>query len=225
MSDVKVEVKTLDDLQPDPNNVNKHSVRGHQLVENSIRRRGVGRGILAAGKNAEKPVIYAGNLTHEKARDAGIEEVVFVHTKGNQLVVTVRDDIEPGSAAAIALGLEDNESAKQSYSPDIDVLAALAAGDNAILSALRAEDKVFDGMIDRMTPQQIDYEKEWEGMPEFEQEDLSAVKSVKVNFKTLDDYAAFAELVGQKLTEKTRSIWYPQAEKIDMSSRLYRDES
>lgn len=150
MSDVRVEVKTLDDLQPDPNNVNKHTQRGHTLVENSIRRRGVGRGILAAGKTEGKPVIYAGNLTHEKARDAGIEEVVFVHTKGNQLVVTVRDDLEPGSAEAIALGIEDNESGKQSYSPDVDILAALAAGDNAILSALRQQDKTFNSVIEGM---------------------------------------------------------------------------
>src|SRR5690606_41462076 len=70
----KVEIKSIEDLIPDSNNINKHTQRGHTLVENSIRRRGVGRGILAAGKNTEKPVIMAGNLTHEKARDAGIKE-------------------------------------------------------------------------------------------------------------------------------------------------------
>src|SRR5690606_22496872 len=107
----KVEIKSIEDLIPDSNNINKHTQRGHTLVENSIRRRGVGRGILAAGKNTEKPVIMAGNLTHEKARDAGINEVIFVHTTGNQLVVTVRDDLDPTSAEAIALGIEDNESA------------------------------------------------------------------------------------------------------------------
>jgi DNA modification methylase len=150
MSDVKVEVKTLDDLQPDPNNVNKHTVRGHQLVENSLRKRGAFRSIAAAGKGVDKPVVMAGNLTIEKARDAGFDEVIFVHTNGRQLVSVIRDDIAPGSAEAIALGLEDNESAKQSYNADIDVLAALAAGDNAILSALRAEDKIFDGMLEGM---------------------------------------------------------------------------
>jgi site-specific DNA-methyltransferase (adenine-specific) len=150
MTQPKVEVKTLDDLQPDPNNVNKHSVRGHQLVENSLRRRGAFRSVAAAGKGVEKPVVMAGNLTVEKARDAGFEEVIFVHTNGRQLVSVIRDDIEPGSPDAIALGLEDNESASKSYSPDIDVLAALAAGDNAILTALRNDDRVFDGMIEGM---------------------------------------------------------------------------
>lgn len=146
----KVETKSIEDLLPDPNNANKHTVRGHTLVENSIRRRGMGRGILAAGKNTDKPIIMAGNLTHEKARDAGIEEVVFVHTTGNQLVVNVRDDLDPTSPEAIALGIEDNESGKQSYSPDIDLIAAMSAGDSGVLSALKAEDKVFAGMLEGM---------------------------------------------------------------------------
>lgn len=143
----KVETKSIDDILPDPNNANKHTQRGHQIVENSIRRRGVGRGILAAGKNTDKPVIMAGNLTAEKARDAGIDEVVFVHTTGNQLVVTVRDDLDPTSPEAIALGIEDNESGKQSYNPDIDLLAAMSAGDNGVLSKLKEDDKIFGNML------------------------------------------------------------------------------
>lgn len=146
----RVETKSIDDILPDPNNANKHTQRGHQIVENSIRRRGVGRGILAAGKNTDKPVIMAGNLTAEKARDAGIDEVVIVHTTGNQLVVTVRDDLDPTSPEAIALGIEDNESAKQSYNPDIDLLAAMSAGDNGVLSALKRDDKIFGGMLEEM---------------------------------------------------------------------------
>lgn len=150
MPNPRIETKSIEDLLPDQNNINKHNQKGHQLLENSIRRRGVGRGILAAGKNTESPIILAGNLTHEKARDAGIEEVVYVHTTGNQLVVTVRDDLDPTSAEAIALGIEDNEIGKQSYSPDIDILAALAAGDNALLSKLKNEDETFGNMLEGM---------------------------------------------------------------------------
>ena len=51
---------------------------------------------------------------------------------------------------------------------------------------------------------------EWQGMPEFEQEDLLAVKSVKVNFLLLEDVKSFAELINQNITEKTKSIWYPK---------------
>ena len=134
----------------DPNNVNKHTLKGRKLVENSLQRRGAFRSIASAGKGVEVPTVYAGNLTLETAVEAGFKEIVNVHVRGDQLVNVVRDDVEPGSAQAIALGLEDNESGKQSYNPDIDILAALAAGDNAILSKLREEDKTFNGMLERM---------------------------------------------------------------------------
>ena len=151
MTQPKVEVLPIEQgATTDPNNVNKHSARGGKLLNNSLQKRGAFRSIASAGKGVDVPVTYAGNYTLEKAVEAGFKEIVNVHVRGDQLVNVVRDDIEPGSAQAIALGLEDNESAKQSYNPDIDILAALAAGDNAILSKLRSEDKVFSGMLEGM---------------------------------------------------------------------------
>lgn len=146
----KIKRAKITELQPDPNNLNKHTQRGHTIVENSMRKRGLGRGILAAGKGVDNPVVMAGNLTLEKAVDAGFENVILVHTTGNELVVTVRDDLAPDSAEAIALAIEDNESSKQSYNPDIDVLAALAQGENAVLAALREEDKILNSVIEGM---------------------------------------------------------------------------
>lgn len=143
----RVEVKTLDDLEADPNNVNRHTAKGRKLVSNSIQRRGAFRSIAAVGKGVKKPVVMAGGLTREQAREAGINEVIFVHTNGKQLVSVVRDDIAPGSAEAVALGLEDNEAARQSYNPDVDILAALAEGENAVLAQLRKEDQPLDEMI------------------------------------------------------------------------------
>lgn len=147
MSD-KIKRVKITELQPDPNNLNQHTQRGHTIVENSMRRRGIGRGILAAGKGVDNPVVLAGNLTLEKAVDAGFENVILVHTTGKDLVVNVRDDIAPNSAEAIALAIEDNESSKQSYNSDVEVLAALAQGENAVLAALRNEDKILNSVIE-----------------------------------------------------------------------------
>jgi hypothetical protein len=52
----------------------------------------------------------------------------------------------------------------------------------------------------------------WEGMPEFEQDDLSPYQSIKVHFASSKDRESFAALVNQTLTENTKSIWYPKAE-------------
>jgi len=150
MSKPKVEVlpiakaATMDLL-----NTNKHSQRGRGREENSMRRRGINRPIAAAGMGVDVPVISAGNQTFEIAAEIGIKEAIVVHTRGDQMIINVRDDIAPGSPEFHALSIEDNITA-QDFQPDVDILASLAAGDNAILAALRAEDKIFDGMIEGM---------------------------------------------------------------------------
>lgn len=48
-------------------------------------------------------------------------------------------------------------------------------------------------------------------MPEYSHTDLEPAQTVKVHFANADDREKFSALVGQKITEKTRSLWYPQA--------------
>lgn len=56
------------------------------------------------------------------------------------------------------------------------------------------------------------WEPYWQGMPEFDQHDLSAFCSLTVNFACEADLQDFAALIEQKLTNKTRSVWHPTAE-------------
>lgn len=115
----------------------------------------------------------------------------------------------------------------------LDPIAAMAAADKQQLDALLREVDTGSAALQEMLGKlaadsgvtKFDPMAEWEGMPEFEQDDLSPAFAVKVNFRSAEDLRAFATLLGQPLTENTRSIWYPQAEKIDISSELYRDES
>lgn len=67
------------------------------------------------------------------------------------------------------------------------------------------------------------WHSEWRGMPEFVQEDLGPFKSVIVHFESRADLDAFSKLVGQKLTENTRSIWYPAAEIGRYANKRYAD--
>ena len=50
---------------------------------------------------------------------------------------------------------------------------------------------------------------EWVGMPEFAQQKKEPFKEVIVRFETEDDYNEFQQLIGQKMTLKTKSIWHP----------------
>lgn len=49
----------------------------------------------------------------------------------------------------------------------------------------------------------------WVGMPEFEQEKKEPFSQITVRFETQEDMEDFANLIGQKLTPKTKSIWHP----------------
>lgn len=71
----------------------------------------------------------------------------------------------------------------------------------------------------------IDYDKEWEGMPEFEQDDLGPMKTIKVHFATQGDIDAFAEIVSHPITDKTIYIWYPKKAPSDLTKMVCKDES
>lgn len=144
--------------------------------------------------------------------------------KGQPLIpvnyVELTDDEE-------ALALATLDAITEQAEPIPDKLAALLArtremtADRPGLGAMLERLKLRAGM----NGQVIDPMAEWQGMPEFEQEDLTAYQSIHVHFKNREDVDTFAELVGQRLTEYTRSIWYPEAEKTDMKNRRYQNES
>jgi hypothetical protein len=76
-------------------------------------------------------------------------------------------------------------------------------------------------------PEEVnDPNAEWVGMPEFEQKDVfGAIASIKVHFATLQDLAAFSELVGQEVNAKTAFIWYPKRERENLKAYVVKDES
>jgi hypothetical protein len=70
----------------------------------------------------------------------------------------------------------------------------------------------------------LDPNKEWHDvMPEFKQEDQSAEQQITINFKSYKDVVRFGKLIKQKLTENTRSIWFPKAPK-DVEKKKYKNK-
>lgn len=72
----------------------------------------------------------------------------------------------------------------------------------------------------------INRDDEWRGMPEYQQEDQMAFRSIKVHFRNQADVDAFAALMQQSITEKTKYIWHP-ADEIEWvtDKRVLGDES
>lgn len=52
-------------------------------------------------------------------------------------------------------------------------------------------------------------ESEWIGMPEFEMKKVEPYSTITVRFRNEEDLSEFAKIIGQKLTDKTKSIWHP----------------
>lgn len=57
-----------------------------------------------------------------------------------------------------------------------------------------------------------DPNEHWEGMPEFDQVG-KAYRTIHIHFKSEGDINNFSELITQKITDKTRYLWYPPLNK------------
>lgn len=87
---VNVERKRIADLTPDPSNANAGTERGLSMLDDSLSVVGLGRSIVT-DKNG---IIIGGNKTTERALDRGFESAIVVHTRGDELVVVQRDDLD-----------------------------------------------------------------------------------------------------------------------------------
>lgn len=65
----------------------------------------------------------------------------------------------------------------------------------------------------------------WQGMPEFSQEDLMPDSRLIINFATNQDRKAFARLIGQRISRRTRSTWYPEAKIESFLGKAYKTEA
>jgi DNA N-6-adenine-methyltransferase (Dam)/Protein of unknown function (DUF3102) len=54
-----------------------------------------------------------------------------------------------------------------------------------------------------------DWEEEWQGMPEFQNEAPGPYQNVNVLFDRREDVEAFGRAIGQTVTPKTKAVWFP----------------
>ena len=114
----KIIERSIDSLIPDDKNFNKGTEFGDHLMDDSLRKFGLGRSILL-DKNDR---IIAGNKTTEKAAELGFENVLIVETDGNTLVAVKRKDIDLDSAKGREFALADNATSKANLCFDTDLI-------------------------------------------------------------------------------------------------------
>jgi hypothetical protein len=116
----------------------------------------------------------------------------------------------------------------------LDPLLAMAFADKEKLDELLKEVSSGDAAVMQMLAKlaadegitKFDPSDEWNGMPEFENEDaFGALHTIKVHFAKQEDIDAFARLIEQAVTNKTQFIWYPKQERENLKAYNAHDES
>ncbi len=72
-----------------------------------------------------------------------------------------------------------------------------------------SQDKLFD-------EGETDYDEDkydWQNMPEFKNEKNDAFRKIIISFKDAAGVKSFQDLIQQRITDKTKSIWHPALEK------------
>ena len=72
------------------------------------------------------------------------------------------------------------------------------------------EPKLFDESSSEESTPNHDWKEEWKGMPEYVQEKKRPYATIIVRLESKEDLEDFAKRIGQKLTQRTKSIWHPQ---------------
>ena len=114
-----------------------------------------------------------------------------------------------------------------------DPIGAMAESNGEALTALLDElppvdSEALDGLIEQLREDANPGTAEnpwdhWQGMPEFQQDDLSPWKQLIVKFASPEDLEAFAGLIGQSINEATRYIHYPKVKHERLLGKRYAD--
>jgi len=205
---MKVEQFPIDDLIPYEKNNRTHPPEQINRIANSIAEFGFNQPIVIDEGN----IILVGHGRYEAAVKLGLNKVPVVKltklTKTQKKAYRILDNKLQGDSTwdfgNLELELSDLEE------------------DGFDLSTWGLTDlKRYFG--DPVEGNPLD---EYKDMPEYISEDDTAVQKIIVHFLSRGDVEDFAELVKQKLTEKTKSIWFPAIATRDLKqTRVEDDES
>jgi hypothetical protein len=144
------------------------------------------------------------------------------------------EELPPGQEVPIlVLDVSDDEADKLLLT--FDPLAELATRNTDALDALAksvsTESPAIKSMIEGLASAptiatqtgETDPDAEWQGMPSYDGQE-PCFRKIVVNFDSQEDVDAFLSLIGQQITAKTKSIWYPAKERRDLDAMRWTDD-
>jgi len=151
----------------------------------------------------EDMMVLGGNMRLKASKDAGLKEVWIEVAEGlteeQKKEFIVKDNVGFGEWDWAMLGNEWNTIKITEWGLD-----------------------VWENQDDK---NELDAELEWSGMPEFNNKDLTPKRQLIISFRNEDDIKTFANLIKQNITDKTKSIWFPEAIQEKQFDKIYTDES
>jgi hypothetical protein len=181
-----------DQLLANPRNPRRHPNVQRDALRASLRELGW---VLPVLQNVRTGHLIDGHARIEEALSAGVPEVPVIDV-----------DLSP-EQEAMALATLDPIAAMASRDREaLDLLLReIDTGEQALMDLL-AREAVMVGLTPPDDPL-----AEWQGMPEFDQEDADSFDCIKVHFANAEDRAAFLSVMGED-PERRKSIWYPKRE-------------
>ncbi len=152
-----------------------------------------------------KPTIMGGNMRWRAATELGLTEVPVAWI-----------DVDRNQEKIINIAL-NRISGKWDVGKLEKMVYELSDKDLALnLDLTGLEDwelKLYNPGLDA-NPEEI-----WKGMPDFDKKSpFNAFKSIIIHFENQVDFDNFTKLIDQKITEKTKYIWFPQKKEEDFKS-------
>jgi hypothetical protein len=66
-----------------------------------------------------------------------------------------------------------------------------------------------------------EWKKEWKGIPEFIQNDLTSYRDIIVHFSCKDDIDKFEKAIGQRIFPQQKFIWFPLVDILATADKRY----
>jgi len=207
---MQVEDIKIGDLKFDGENARKHSKRNLKAIVDSLKRFG-----------QQKPIV----INSENTVKAGNGTLIGAQELGWKTIACVRSELSGQELSAFAIA--DNrtaELAEWDMAILVEQLKELDEADTELLYASGWNEGELAAMLANPSDGDAnDAEAEWQNMPEFQQEKL-AHRTIIVHCTCEEDFAKFTKLMKQPIGEKTKFIWYPQADRADTAPLRYSAE-
>tara|TARA_R100001594_G_scaffold150671_1_gene213371 strand:+ start:605 stop:1234 length:630 start_codon:yes stop_codon:yes gene_type:complete len=204
---MKTRQALIKDLKLDPENVRIHDERNIHAIKASLEKFGQQKPIVVDKDN----MVIAGNGTLVAAKKLGWKKIAVVET-------------ELQGVDLVAYGIADNRTGELAVWDEAKLLE--------IMNMLQV-DETIDEVVTGFSPVDLDQlgvafdstdiMEEWQGMPEFDQEDKTAYRSITVHFHNEEAIKDFEEKLELSLPKKAKYIWLPEIIIERFADKKYED--